>query len=199
MSADRCLYAVQLAVPWSSSTEAALGRLAELVRRRRDGLTRSQAGELMGQLTKEMLGLLPFCERAIWDFWGDDPKRSTELFAEWQASLDATDVRTTPLAHGGDYRGTSVGRYGLVTVAMLLAKGAHGTSILAGHCDAVVAPSESAGIYRQALHQVIAPLGGTSPAVVGAMVVFVVPNEKNHALTADDLSGPDYAYLRPVV
>jgi hypothetical protein len=146
--------------------------------------------EMYGNVSRVLAAHVPAMDFGYWDYISDPSRAETE-FDTWVSEIERTVAADAPVQ--GVYR-TAAGDYFLVSLAFLLEKDGSSDRIVAERCDV----PEPAFFTRSTF----AILAATPPmlafASVRADAVYVVPGADEDALTAEDLRGEGYEYLRPL-
>jgi hypothetical protein len=127
-----------------------------------------------------------------WDYISE-PERAEREFDTWCSDIEK--VVGTPVEGGpaqGVYRTGQAGGYCLVSLAFLLKQGGTSDVTATERCDI----PEPHYFTRAAFAHLVATPPMLSFASVRADALYVVPGAAEDALTADELRGEGYEYLR---
>jgi hypothetical protein len=146
--------------------------------------------EMYGKVSRVLAAQVPAMDFGYWDYISDPARAETE-FDGWVSEIERTVAKDAP--NLGIYR-AGAGEYFLVSLALLLEKDGSSDRIVAERCDL----PEPAYFTRSTF----AILAATPPmlafASVRADAIYVVPGADEDALTAEELRGEGYEYLRPL-
>jgi hypothetical protein len=134
-------------------------------------------------------------ERGCWDYFLDEGL-AEEKYAEWcRGVTHGEGVRTSPSrGEGGAYRSSGEAGYLTFTVAMLVTRGSNTDERLREICD----DCQQELWRRPTFGLFIAALPDLNYASVRSDVIYLIPGQDRWALTASDLDGPRFQYLRAI-
>ncbi len=153
--------------------------------------------DFYNRTTSILLPRVPYFDFGYWDYI-PDPDRAEKEFDTWCSEIEKTVGQAVPENDAvplGVYRAAAGRDYCLVTLAFLLQKDGTSDVTVRERCDL-----QEAEFFRRAT---FAHLLATTPmlsfASVRADAIYVVPGADEDALTAEDLRGEGYEYLRPLL
>jgi hypothetical protein len=150
--------------------------------------------EMYGKVTGALLPYVPAMDFGYWDYIAD-PDRAEKEFDSWVSEIEQTVAAGAP--GGGEASGvyrSAAGEYFLVSLAFLLQQGGPSDLVVAERCDI----AEQDFFTRATFATLVATPPMLAFATVRADAVYVVPGTDEHALSAGDLRGEGYEYLRPL-
>lgn len=146
-----------------------------------------------GRITNLLLPHIPSFDFGFWDYIPDASQAEKE-FDTWCSEIEkVVGEGVGDVVNGGGAYRSSAGRdYFLFTLAFLLQKDGTSDITVAERCDLAEVDYWNRGTFAHLL--ATAPM--LSYASVRADAFYVIPGANDDALTAEDLRGEGYEYLR---
>jgi len=192
----RTLFAMELSVRVDGERIGLVEELRGLVQGVPPGASRRQKQVFFRALSATLLRELPFCTRGIWDF-SDDATEARRMFDDYAAVLKTRKgARAEPsmVAHQGPMRSSAAALYCNVTFAWLVVSRSLSAQGLAQACRV-----PNAGLWTRATFtHLLRLMPNVNPAHVESDVAYVIPGRSHFALTAEDLAGSEFEYLRAI-
>ena len=149
------------------------------------------------EVTNLLLPAVACIDMGYWDYI-PDASRAEKEFDTWCSEIEQVVGGAVPDEDGpgqGAYRTAGAGgQYFLVSLAFLLQKGGTSDVTMAERCDI----QEADFFRRSTFAHLLATPPMLSYASIRADAIYVVPGSDEDALTAEDLRGEGYEYLRPI-
>ncbi len=128
-----------------------------------------------------------------WDFFDEDSRARSDFNMWVQGMLTEEGARPHPSGSPDPYRGDD--RFMTFTMAALLVQGAPSERALKSACEI----PESRLWHSDSFAHILASMRFLNFASVEASTLYLIPNQPDYALTAEDLRHPKFQYLRPIV
>lgn len=186
------LFGMELCLPLGA--ESPLHRaLNKALLARTPGLERDDKRRQYQGLADTLTDALPDVESACWDYVHGNDKAKVD-YALWSNGvLEEAGVRTSPSTGEGPYRGEP--RYLTFTMAMLIVQGSPTGEMLSEVCDI----EEARFWHRATFAHLLAGVRRIDFAHVKSDVLYLLPRDLSHGLTAQDLLHLKFKYLRKLV
>ena len=192
---NRTLFMTQVVLPLSA-TAGYPGHFIELIRTFPARSTPSEKWQLYSYLAGKLIEGLPWMDRGIWDFYGNTAEALSQ-YADWVDTLEMKEARKQPLPiHPEGYRGPDEKRYIIVCAAFLLDGGSDCSQFVENR----VKNMPQGKLWNKTTFDAVFRLFyNLNFAAVASDCAFVLPGDPEYALTDQDLAGPDYSFLRPMI
>ncbi len=175
--------------------EGIFDELLPIVRTLPERLTRAEAWNRHADAAGAILRHFGAVERGCWEYF-DDEMTAKAMFDEWcEPVMERQIPRQGPSGGGGSYREEAGPRYLTFTLAYFLAWGSPSDLEVRSTCD--VPPED---LWRRSTFKsLLGAVQTLSFASVKGDSMYMIPRDRDWALTATDLEAPAFAYLRPLL
>ncbi len=189
---ESSVFALELAFPFDAQSPSRTA-LRDLIRHHPEAASLRQRSRLYRDVAQALLAELPRAPRGGWDYYDDDT--AVRKYNEWCGGmLNEEGVRKFPIPFeaAGPYRAGGEARFATFTVAFLMVRDSNVDTMFRQRCTM----SDSNLWDRATFRRLLEAVSVMQFAAVRSDVLYMIPNEDDYGLTAQDLADDRFEYLR---